>query len=219
MFRLNRTPLKNPRYNIAPSQPVAAVRRASEDTEREMIFMRWGLIPSWAKDSAIGNRMINARSESVFEKPAFRKAIRRQRCLIPADGFYEWRKITTAGKSKTVSQPYYIYLSNGLPFAFAGLWDIWKGEEEPVLSCTILTIAANTLIQALHERMPVILPPEAYDLWLDPAVTADEAIQPLLRAYPPEEMALRPVSSRVNSPANDGPENIREIENPLPLLE
>lgn len=219
MFRLNRTPLKKPRYNIAPSQEVAVVRQPSEDAEREMIFMRWGLIPSWSKDPAIGTRMINARGESVFEKPSFRKAIRRQRCLIPADGFYEWHKIPATGKSKTVSQPYYIYLRNGLPFAFAGMWDAWKGEEEPVLSCTILTTAANSLIQTLHERMPVIVPPEAYDVWLDPVVTTDEAIQPLLRSYPPEEMALRPVSSRVNSPANDGPENIQEIENSLPLPE
>lgn len=218
MFRLNRTPLKKPRYNIAPSQPVAAVRQTFEDTDREMLFMRWGLIPSWAKDPAINHRMINARGESVFEKPAFRQAIRRQRCLIPADGFYEWHKLPATGKSKTISQPYYIYLRNGKPFAFAGLWDVWQGEKEPVLSCAIITTAANSLIQALHERMPVIVPPEAYDLWLDPAITADEMIQPLLRAYPPEEMALHPVSLRVNSPAYDSPENIQPIESHLPLL-
>ena len=151
-----------PRYNIAPTQNVIAV---SDDGKRTIKQMRWGLIPSWAKDSAIGNRMINARAETLAEKPAFRSALKKRRCIIPADGFFEWKKL---GKLK---QPFRIVLKNREPFGFAGLWEHWKSPDgEEILSCTIITTEANELLKAVHERMPVILDREAEAVWLDPKV-------------------------------------------------
>jgi putative SOS response-associated peptidase YedK len=148
----------SPRYNIAPTQLVPAVRMS--EGERAWAWLRWGLIPSWAKDPAIGNRMINARAETVADKPAFRAALRRRRCLLPADGFYEWEKRDGA------KQPYHIALADRAPFAFAGLWEHWQGDEA-IESCTILTTAANRRLAPIHPRMPVILAPEHYDIWLD----------------------------------------------------
>ncbi len=188
-----------PRYNIAPSQEVPVVR-TNEDGSRTLGMIRWGLIPSWAKDGKIGYRTINARGETVAEKPSFRSAFKRRRCLIVADGFYEWKK-----KGK-VKQPYYIHLKGKKPFAFAGLWECWeKGSEGPVESCTIVTTEANDLLKELHERMPVILSPADYALWLDPKTEGKEAIHPLIRPYFQGEMAFYPVSTRVNSPKNNDP--------------
>ena len=183
-------------YNIAPTQKVAAV--VEEDDKRKLEMFHWGLIPSWAKDPAIGNKMINARAETVSEKPSFRSAFKKRRCLILADGFYEWQK-TDNGK-----QPYHVRMEDGSPFAFAGLWETWKNDEE-IRSCAIITTEANDLMGEIHHRMPVILPPENYDLWLDPDFDEKEPLTSLLRPYPDEAMEAYPVSRKVNRPANDEP--------------
>lgn len=183
------------RYNIAPTQEVAAV--LEEDEERKLEMLRWGLIPSWADDPAVGNRMINARSETAAEKPSFRTAFRKRRCLILADGFYEWQK-TNGGK-----QPYYIRMEDGSPFAFAGLWESWDKYGGEIRSCTILTTDANKMVGEVHHRMPVILPPETYDLWLDPDMQETEPLLDLLRPYPDDGMEAYPVNRFVNSPSND----------------
>lgn len=193
-----------PRYNIAPTQPVAVVPNTGDN---RLDFFVWGLIPSWAKDPTIGSRMINARSETLAEKPSFRNAYKRRRCLILADGFYEWQ--TGPGRSKT---PYYIHMKSGEPFAFAGLWEQWNspyGDE--VLSCTIITTEPNELAAQYHSRMPVILPADAYDRWLDPSEQPPEALDDLLTAYPAGEMEAYPVSRAVNSTANDAPECIEPV--------
>lgn len=201
-----------PRYNIAPTQAVAAVRNAPESNapengHRELWLLHWGLIPPWAKDHTIGNKMINARSETVAEKPSFRHAFRRRRCLIMADGFYEWVKMD-GGK-----QPHHIHLTDHRPFMFAGLWEHWtKGEAGPIESCTILTTEANEKIAPLHHRMPVILPQDTWDLWLDPSVEDPAALQPLLKPYPDEEIEYQAVSRLVNSPRNDVPECLNPVE-------
>lgn len=205
-FNLPDIPDMKPRYNIAPTQAVAAVRIAPESTVRELAVLHWGLIPFWAKDPAIGARMINARSETVAEKPAFRAAFRRRRCLVVADGFYEWQKLN-GGK-----QPFYVRLRDGRPFAFAGLWEHWQGADgSEIESCTLLTTQPNDLIRPLHNRMPVILRPKDYELWLDPKVQQAEALQPLLSAYPSEEMDAYAVSRFVNSPKNDDPRCIERL--------
>lgn len=205
-FNLPQIPDMPPRYNIAPTQPVAAVRLAHNSDVRELAMLHWGLIPSWAKDPKMGSRMINARSETVAEKPSFRAAFRRRRCLIAADGFYEWQKVNGA------KQPFFIRLREGQPFAFAGLWEYWKGSDDLVIqSCTLLTTQPNELMRPLHNRMPVILSPKDYDLWLDPKVQQAEQLQPLLRAHPAEEMEAFPVSRFVNRPANDDPACIEPL--------
>jgi len=194
-----------PRYNIAPTQMVLGIRM-NEDKAREAILLRWGLIPPWADDMALGSRMINARSEAAAAKPAFRHAFRRLRCLILADGFYEWMAV--GGKK----QPYYIRLRDERPFAFAGLWELWKGGEDTVESCTILTTNANDLLKPLHERMPVILQHSDYDSWLDPCLQEPKTLEPLLAAYPEEEMTRFKVSLIVNSVKNDNPRCIEPLE-------
>ena len=182
------------RYNVAPTQAVPAVRL--EDGGRRLVRLRWGLVPSWAKDLKIGAQMINARAETVAEKPAFRGAFKARRCLFPASGFYEWQK-GPAGK-----QPFYVTLADG-PMTFAGLWEAWRSPEgETVESCCILTTEANAAIAEIHHRMPVILSPDAFKAWLDPAREAAQ-LQALLRPYPADETQARPVSSRVNSVRND----------------
>src|SRR5918998_5606157 len=175
-----------PSYNVAPTQQVAAV--LEDEGGRRLEMLRWGLVRSWADDPDIGSRMINARAETAPEKPSFRRAFRGRRCLIPADGFYEWKR-TNGSK-----QPYYIHMKEGRPFAFAGLWESWKDEDGPeIRSCTILTTRPNPLAGEIHDRMPVILAPDTYDVWLDPASEGDE-LTGLLAPYPEEEMEAYPVS-------------------------
>ena len=194
-----------PRYNIAPSQAVAVI--ANNDRHKIELF-QWGLIPSWAKDPQIGNRMINARAETLADKPSFKNAYKRRRCLVLADGFYEWKQ-ETGSKTKT---PMYIRLASGEPFAFAGLWESWHGPEDShVLSCTIITTTPNELLAQIHNRMPVILPAAVYEQWLDPAERGPEQLNGLLRPYPAAEMTAYPVSRLVNSPANDRPECIEPV--------
>lgn len=200
LFELDEVPQLTPRYNIAPTQPIAVVRALSDDPKREVAELQWGLIPSWAKDPSIGSRMINARAEGVAEKPSFRSAFRRRRCLVLADGFYEWQKISTR------KQPHYIHLANRRPFAFAGLWEHWEDPQgEAIDSCTIITTEPNDMMTKLHNRMPVILHPRDYILWLDPEVQKPEKVQPLLRPYPSREMVAYAVSTWVNKPSNDTP--------------
>ena len=201
LFDLPNWPETPPRYNIAPSQDVPAVIQNRETGGREFRPFRWGLVPSWAKDPAIGNRTINARSETAAIKPVFRKPFRERRCLILADGFYEWKR---AGSRK---QPYHIKLRDGEPFAFAGLWDHWApADGQPLETCTILTTTPNELVRPIHDRMPVILPPSAYGAWLDPKTSDVPTVQALLTPYPAEKMIAYPVSTRVNNPAHDTPE-------------
>ena len=208
MFDFPEQPNLAVRVNIAPSQDVAAVRLGADGASaRHFAWLRWGLIPSWAKEPGIGNRMINARAETIAEKPAFRAAFRRRRCLIPADGFYEWK--TERGRK----QPYRIALEGGAPFAFAGLWERWEGSGEggAVESCTIVTTEANARLKAIHHRMPVILAPGAYEAWLDPATPGAEA-QALLRPAPSEWFTAYRVSPKINSPANDDPALIAPLD-------
>ena len=193
------------RYNIAPAQNILAVRSSSDG--REAVTLKWGLIPSWAKDSSIGARLINARSETVEEKPAFRDAFKRRRCIVPADGFYEWKQ---TGGSK---QPYYFRMNDGHPFGFAGLWERWRTPEgEGVETCSILTTEANEVLSPVHRRMPVILHPDTYDLWLDEDVRRQDLRKDLLCPYPASEIMSYPVSKSVNSPQNQGEELLHPLE-------
>jgi putative SOS response-associated peptidase YedK len=197
-FGVSGFPPRSLRYNIAPSQPIAAVRAVPAGSGRELALLRWGLIPSWSKDPAIGNRLINARAETAPEKPSFRNAFRRHRCLIPTSGFYEWLR-WERGK-----QPYFVRMRDGHPFAFAGLWDRWESPEEGAIeTCTILTTAANAVLAPIHDRMPVILPPWEYSRWLDPSIKDPDSLAPLLVPFPPEEMLAYPVNPRVNVPSAD----------------
>ena len=208
LFDLSDIPSVPPRYNIAPTQEAAVVLVPAAGAPRHLDFLRWGLVPYWADDPKIGNRMINARSEGVADKPSYRSSFRKQRCLIPTDGFYEWKK---EGKLK---QPYHIRRKDRHPFAFAGLWSRWRPKEEgsqPLDTFTILTTDANDLIRPLHDRMPVILDPAHFDLWLDPAVDDRERLLQLLVPYDGSHMETVPVSRAVNSPAVDGPELLASL--------
>ena len=192
-----------PSYNVAPSQDVLVI--GLRLGARAAALHRWGLIPGWAKDPSIGYKMINARAETVHERPAYRGPFRSRRCLIPADGLYEWKR---EGKRK---QPYRFLMKDEKPFAFAGLWDEWRGPDgQTIRSCTIITTEPNELLATVHDRMPVILPPDAYDEWLDPRTKPDR-LRALLVPYPAEQMKGYPVSPRVNSPANNDPELILPI--------
>ncbi len=207
-FSLFEVPFWKPRFNIAPTQPVPVVRMSPQQAElqREFVLLHWGLVPSWATDPAIGNRLINARAETAADKPSFRAAMRRRRCLIVADGFYEWQSI---GKRR---QPMFIHMRDDQPLAFAGLWESWEGAGHSSLeSCTILTTTANDVVRPIHDRMPVIVAPQDYQRWLDPAVQKPEPILPLLRPYPSEAMDAYAVSTRVNSPARDEAECIERL--------
>ena len=202
-FEIDDTPSSiSASYNVAPTQGVATV--LVEDGKRKLEMLHWGLIPSWADDPSIGNKMINARAETVAEKPSFRKAFRNHRCLVLADGFYEWQK-TGNGK-----QPYYIRMEDGSPFAFAGLWESWKDGSE-IRSATIITTDANDVVGPIHNRMPVILHPGDYALWLDPGFDEKEPLTTLLKPYPAEAMEAYPVSRRVNSPSNNEPSCIESV--------
>lgn len=191
-----------PRYNIAPSQPILGV---PNDGKNLVDFFVWGLIPSWAKDPSIGNRMINARAETLAEKPAFRSAYKYHRCLIFADGFFEWQA-RPGSKSKV---PHFIRLKSGAPFAFAGLWEHWEpADGSEVRSAAIITTEPNELMASIHNRMPVILQPDTYSQWLDSAPQSPNRLQNLLVPYPAGEMEAFPVSTLVNSPGNDRAECI-----------
>jgi putative SOS response-associated peptidase YedK len=193
----------SPRYNIAPTQTVAAVRPQEHGSGRELALLKWGLIPFWAKDAKIASSLINARAETVATKPAFRAALKKKRCLIPADGFYEWQAIP----GQKAKQPWFIGVRDVPVFAFAGLWEHWTNlEGTRVDTCSIITTDANELMQKVHTRMPVILDPADYDLWLDRDKQAAEDVLPLLKQFPAEKMQLVPVSTLVNSPRNDKPE-------------
>jgi putative SOS response-associated peptidase YedK len=189
-------------YNVAPTQGVATV--LVEGGKRKLEMLHWGLIPSWADDPSVGNRMINARAETVAEKRSFRNAFRNHRCLVLADGFYEWQKGAN-GK-----QPYYIRMQDDSPFAFAGLWESWHNGTE-IRSATIITTDANDVVAPIHTRMPVILHPEDYGLWLDPDFEEKEPLTTLLKPYPTEAMEAYPVSRRVNSPSNNEPNVIESV--------
>jgi putative SOS response-associated peptidase YedK len=193
-----------PRYNIAPSQQVLTV---IDGEGRHAELLRWGLIPSWAKDPAIGDRMINARAETLAEKPSFRRALQKRRCLILADGFYEWKK---EGKKKA---PMYIGLQSREPFAFAGLWETWKSPAgEPIHSCTIITTSPNTLMTSIHNRMPVMLSRDAEVVWLDRTIEDAQKLLPLLVPYSAGVMDAYAVSPLVNSPRNDTPACVEPME-------
>jgi putative SOS response-associated peptidase YedK len=184
-----------PRFNIAPSQDIPIIR----DTEsgHELTMARWGLIPGWSNESRIKYSTINARIESVAEKPTYRTSFKRRRCLIPADGFYEWKQI--AGNKV----PHHIRMRDGKVFAFAGLWDHWEGEDESIESCTIIVMPSNEVMKPIHERMPAIIAPAHYDLWLDSRVTDKQEILQHLTSAPSSYLKAYPVSTRVNSPRNN----------------
>lgn len=191
----------SPRYNLAPSQAVLAVVQGEHGNKGG--FLKWGLVPSWANDPKMGYKMINARAETLAEKPSFKKLLSRRRCIIPADGFYEWKK---DGNTK---QPYHIRLKSGEPFAFAGLWDRWERNGEKAQTCTIITTEANPLMEKIHDRMPVILTKETEKMWLDRNV--GEEAKKVLIPYDHHEMEAYPISSLVNSPKNDGKELINSL--------
>jgi putative SOS response-associated peptidase YedK len=196
-----------PRFNIAPTQPVPVIRQNPKEPVRQLSLMKWGLIPSWAKDSSAAARMINARSETAATKPAFRDALKLRRCLIPADGFYEWQK---TGKAK---QPYCFEVNEGALFAFAGIWDRWKNlSGKTVETCSILTTTPNAVTSVVHDRMPVILDPDSYDLWLDPGMRDVAAASELLKPFDARLMRSYPVSTRINHVANDDEECCVPVE-------
>jgi putative SOS response-associated peptidase YedK len=191
----------SPRYNIAPAQPVAVVRQNPERPVRQFSLMRWGLIPYWAKDANVGFKIINARAETVAEKPAYRDPFKNRRCLIPADGFYEWKR------EGRVKQPFNFGMADDSIFAFAGIWDRWKNPlGEMIETCSIITTTPNALLADVHDRMPVILPLENYDLWLDPGFKGTDDLREMLRPYEPSLMKRYPVSTRVNLVKNVDPD-------------
>ncbi len=206
-FSLNQPPRDLiPHYNIAPTQQIAIIREVV-GLGRQLDYAHWGLIPSWSKSAKISNHLINARAETIGEKPAFRHAYRHKRCLIPADGFYEWEK------SDNGKQPWWIAMADRSPFAFAGLWEHWESPEDDHLieSCTIITTQSNAQLRPIHQRMPLIIAPERYGAWLDPVGEDPQQLQPLLTPFA-GEFALHPVSRAVNSPLKDNPHLIEAVE-------
>jgi putative SOS response-associated peptidase YedK len=202
-FNLENVPEFSPRYNIAPTQNAPVI---TNEHPKELSFYRWGLIPSWSKDISVGQKMINAREEGIEDKPSFRAAFRRRRCLVPATGFYEWQK-QDDGKV-----PHYIHLTDQPIFALAGLWEVWRdAEKKEIRTFTILTTEANPFMQTLHNRMPVILRREDYDLWLTEDEVPADVLRPLLRQYDPNAMAAYEVSKSVNRPVVDTPELIQPV--------
>lgn len=211
-------PELTPRFNIAPTQMVLAVRQLESALAAQFAMLRWGLIPSWADDMKIANRLLNARSDGVADKPAFRTAFKKRRCLIVADGFYEWK---AAKAPKGPKQPFHIHRKDGRPFAFAGLWETWHKGETPVESCTIITTDANGTMQPLHDRMPVILDPADYARWMSPAATDPAILLELLRPCPDDWLVADPVGTLVNKVANEGPDLLKPPEpvKPVPAPE
>lgn len=202
----------NPRYNIAPSQTVLTIRHDAREPVRKLSMMRWGLIPSWSKDPSIGYKAINARAETVATTASFREPFKSQRCLVPADGFYEWKR---EGKTK---QPYCFEVNDGELFAFAGLWDRWRSPQgEVVESCTILTTNPNSLLSDIHDRMPVILNPDNHELWLDPAFRDTASLSEMLRPFGAGQMRRYPVSTRINQMQNDDPDCAGPVEHFLTI--
>jgi putative SOS response-associated peptidase YedK len=203
-------PLFEPRYNIAPTQEILAVRVDATSGKREPTMFRWGLITAWSKEPGSGPPLINARGESIAEKPSFRTAARRRRCLIPTDGFYEWQKVPGSSKK----QPYFIHFRDDRPFAFAGLWESWSdanaqpAEDAVIDSCTIVTTAASPALASLHDRMPVIVAPNDYSVWLDPKVQDPAAVQSLIAPNDDPDLVAEPISTHVNRVANDDPQCI-----------
>lgn len=246
LFLLDDIPEMSARYNIAPTQPVLGIVSG-----RRLKWLRWGLVPSWAKDPSMGQKLINARAENLAERPSFRNAFARRRCLIPADGFYEWTEVVESRreepcqemgggegqdglfaesdlpppikapmaikKPKARRQPYYLGLQDFSVFAFAGLWEFWKGADgEPLETCTIITTEPNALVRPMHDRMPVILRPDDHDLWLDRSVESPNVLLPLLRPFPAEEMAAYAVDTIVNSALNETPSCVSPAESDPP---
>lgn len=201
-FQLSESPAWTPRYNIAPTQAVATIDALATPSS-QVRLRRWGLVPGWAKDLTIGAKLINARAETVAEKPSFRAAFKQRRCLILADGFYEWQK-----RDRKTKQPYYFQLASAQAFAFAGLWERWQQGDKAIETCTILTTEANELLQPVHDRMPVILAPEHYEQWLD-LTTSAKSLKHLLHPYTASIMQGYPVSTTVNSPTHDSPECVQ----------
>lgn len=202
--------LLEPSYNVAPTKDVYAV--LSDGSVRHVDAFHWGLVPLWAKDPKVGAKMINARAEGLATKSAYKAAFKRRRCLIPADGFYEWRKDPDA-PAKAKKQPYFIHRRDGAPIAFAGLWEVWKGadkDQEPLRSCTIITTTPNAKMAEIHDRMPVILPESAWDAWLDRDNEDLDALGRLLVPCPPELITMHPVSTEVNNVRNDAPHLVTE---------
>lgn len=220
LFDLEEVPELMPRYNIAPSQIVPAV--VQEESGRQMRFFQWGLVPLWAKDPSIASSLINARLETAPEKPSFRSAFKRRRCLIPADGFFEWTTVEEAGEvglfgdpmpppkgSKPYKQPYYFQLKDEGPFAFAGLYEYWEGVDAgPIESCTILTTTPNDLLAQYHTRMPAIIAPEDYDVWLDPEPKPSELLLAILPPFSALQMKATPVTRKMSNPRFDDPEAV-----------
>lgn len=192
-----------PRYNIAPTQLIAAITEL--ENTREILLFKWGLVPKWAKDESMSSKLINARAETLREKPSFRDAFRSRRCIIPTSGFYEWQKTEKGAK-----QPFYFYLKEKEVFGFAGLWEEWLNKETGELTetCTIITTESNDVLKPVHERMPVILKTDFYEQWLNPKIKDTDKLQNLLVPYPADEMASHPVSRAVNSPTENSPELI-----------
>jgi putative SOS response-associated peptidase YedK len=205
-FGLVEVPTLTPRYNIAPTQPVAIVARAEKG--RRLGWCRWGLIPSWANDPSIGNSLINASGDTAATKPSFRAAFKSRRCLVVADGFYEWQA-TGKGKKK---QPYRFTMRDRKPFGIAGMWERWPNGDEDILSCCLITTDANAVVSPVHDRMPVILPQAAFDLWLGPAPPDLSRLQALLRPYAPEDMVATAVGLHVNNARFDDPMCIQGVE-------
>lgn len=203
-----------PRYNVAPTLEVLAVAESRRDGARRLGPFKWGLVPSWAKDPTIGSKLINARAESVIDKPSFRTALSRRRCIIPADAFYEWRRPPGGEGAK---QPFVIRHADGSPLAFAGLWEVWRPsdaseDDEWLRTCTIITTEANELVSELHDRMPVVLPPDNWDHWLDPGEQEANAVVGLLTPAPADEFEIYPVSTDVNNVRNEGPQLVDRID-------
>lgn len=196
-----------PQYNIAPSQRVACVRTNPESNKRECVNLKWGLVPSWADDPSIGNKMINARAETAAEKPSFRKSLTHRRCVVFADGFYEWKR------DRKDKQPYYIRFKDHRPFVFAGLWERWeKDSDQPLESCAMFTTGPNTIMAPIHHRMPVILHPNDYDRWLDATLQDAQQLTAMLQPYPSGDMEAFPISNLVNNPRNESPQCINPLE-------
>jgi putative SOS response-associated peptidase YedK len=204
------------KYNVAPTDPIYAVAPSRDGETRQLGTFKWGLVPNWSKDATGGAKMINARAETIATKPAFRNLLQKRRCIIPADGFYEWQRLGDPDAKKPRKQPFFIRRRDGKSMAFAGLWDVWKPRDDPdaewLRSATIITGTPNELVARLHDRMPVILPEESWDAWLDPTNDDPDALRALLVPLPADQVEAWPVEPLVNSVRNDGPELIEPLE-------